>query len=277
METREASEASPLAEQYISERVLAHPLLSPALPLAAIFLAGPLAFGGWDERSDLDLRFLLPDAEHERLSKALLEARLWDPARDARLFLADREPFRRFPGAGLLFLTSAQLKREISVELPSALWLLTHSAVLQDPGPLLEPIVRGTAARFEEHLPDLRCEHYYRFRRSRKDLVRDLVPRRESPLLAIKRGEAIREALRLTFLAEGKPYPPDAWLEPRVEQETRAGESVVTAIRALLAARERDAVDHTSKVLRDRVIFALQEGGVRDRWLEQWWLWPTLR
>ena len=28
---------------------------------------------------------------------------------------------------------------------------------------------------------------------------------------------------------------------------------------------------------RDRVAFALQQGGVREIWLEQWWLWPLVR
>src|SRR5438045_1592235 len=101
----EASEALRVVEQYLRERVAPHPLLSPALPLSSLFLTGPLALGEWDEQSDLELRFLLSEPNHARLAGALAEARLWDPARDARLFLADREPFRRFPGAGLLFLS----------------------------------------------------------------------------------------------------------------------------------------------------------------------------
>jgi hypothetical protein len=35
-------------------------------------------------------------------------------------------------------------------------------------------------------------------------------------------------------------------------------------------------VEHAGKVLRDRVAFALQQGGVSDQWLEQWWLWPSI-
>ena len=45
---------------------------------------------------------------------------------------------------------------------------------------------------------------------------------------------------------------------------------------ALVAAREPHTIERASKVLRDRVAFALQKGGVSEPWLEQWWLWPSI-
>jgi hypothetical protein len=102
------------------------------------------------------------------------------------------------------------------------------------------------------------------------------MPRRLATVLAIKRGDAVREALRLAFLADGKPYPHDKSLEAMAERETRFGSGIVTAVRALIVARETHTVEHASKVLRDRVAFALQQGGVSERWLEQWWLWPSI-
>lgn len=274
--TSTTDEAIGLLRAYVHERVAPHPLLSPYLTDAAAFVTGSVAIGTWDEHSDLDIRFLLPDEEHTRLARDLREAQLWEPARDFRLRLVDREPFRRFPGAQLLFLSVDQQARETRFDLPVALWNGTHAAVLQDPLGTLEAAVRSGEERFGSLLAELQCEHYFRFRQARSDLAPRIMPRRLTTVLAIKRGEAVRQALRLAFLADGKPYPYDKWLEAMAERETRSGEAIVAAVRALVAAREPDAIEHASKVLRDRVIFALQQGGVSESWLEQWWLWPFI-
>lgn len=272
--TEAAREAVSLLQTYLRERVIPHPLLNPPLPHAAVCVIGSVAFGAWDEHSDFDICLLLPDEEHARLAGALREARLWDPARDFRLRLEDREPFRRFPGVEIKILSRTQLEAELRADLPVALWVYSHAAVLQDPKGLLERALGEAAARFRDSLDDLRCEHYYHFRQARNDLIPKIMPRRLNTVLAIKRGMTVREALRLAFLAEGKPYPYDKWLELMAERETECGSGIVTAVRALLAAGEAETIDHTSKVLRDRVIFALQQGGVSDGWLEQWWAWP---
>ena len=263
-------------EAYLHDRVHPHPLLAPALRDASVLLAGSVALGTWDEHSYLDIRILLPDDEHAVLARSLKEAHLWDPARDFRLRLEDREPFRRFPGASLLLLSASQLAQEFRFDLPVTLWGYTHAVVLQDSSCLLESAITRAQERFAQAVADLRCEHYYRFRQARNDLTPRIMPRRLSTLLTIKRGEAIREALRLAFLADNKPYPYDKWLELMAERETRNGASIVTAVRALVAARELETVEHSGKVLRDRVAFALQQGGVSEQWLEQWWLWPSI-
>ena len=267
--------AAALLHAYLQDRVVPHPLLQPYLARAALSVTGSVAFGAWDEHSDFDLQILLSDEDHSRLGRALRDAGLWDPARDFRLRLEDREPFRRFPGVEIRILSRSELAQEFRFRLPVALWNSTHAVTVQDPLGELGAATRAAERRFAESLDDLRCEHYYRFRQARNDLAPRVIPRRMATVLAIKRGEAVREALRLAFLADGKPYPYDKWLEVMAERETRSGENIVTAVRALLAA-EPDTVEHTSKVLRDRVIFALQQGGVRDRWLEQWWLWPSV-
>ncbi len=265
-----------LLEAYFRERVKSHPILSPVLRDATILVTGSVPAGTWDERSDFDVRFILPDADHARLASALKEARLWDPNRDHRVFLEDREPFRRFPGIYLLILSASQLSQQFHFDLPVTLWFYTHSVTYQDPSGLLEAAVQKGNQRFAENLDNLRCEHYYRFRQARNDLVPKIVPRRLTTVLAIKRGEAVQEALRLSFLADGKPYPYDKWLEAMAERETTNGANIVTAVRALIAARELETIEHASKVLRDRVAFALQQGGVSEKWLEQWWLWPSI-
>lgn len=274
--TSTANEAIGLLRAYVDERIAPHPLLKPYLPDAAAWVTGSIAIGTWDEHSDLDIRLLLPDEEHTRLARDLREADLWDPARDFRLRLIDREPFRRFPGAQLQFLSVDQLARETGFDLPVSLWNGIHAAVLQDPLGTLEAALRGAAERFDGLLAELQCEHYFRFRQARSDLAPRIMPRRLTTVLAIKRGEAVREALRLSFLADGKPYPYDKWLEAMAERETRSGDGIVAAVRALVLAREPDTIEHASKVLRDRVIFALQQGGVSESWLEQWWLWPYI-
>jgi hypothetical protein len=268
------AEAAGLLQSYLRERAHPHPILGRYLEEAGACVTGSVACGLWDEHSDLDIRLILPTEEHSRLARELQSARLWDPRRDFRLRLVDREPFRRFPGAEILILSATQVRQEFAFDLPIALWVFSHAAVLQDPLDLLLPEIANAAADFRDSLPQLQCAHYYRFRQARSDLVPRIMPRRLNTAMAIKRGEAVREALRLAFLAEGKPYPYDQWLEPMAERETRCGPGIVTAIRALLSAREAHTVDHSSKVLRDRVIFALQQGGVSDSWLEQWWLWP---
>lgn len=272
-----ADEVTVLLESYLRERVRPHPILNRYLPDAAVWATGAAAVGLWDENTDFDLRLLLPDEEHNQLASALREARLWDPARDFRLRLEDREPFRRFPGARIRILSSSQLRQEFHYDLPVALWTHTHLKMLQDPLGALETQRREGQEQFADALPSLRCEHYYRFREARSGMIPRIVPRRLNTVLAIKRGEAVREALRLCFLADGKPYPYDTLLEAMAERETTCGSGIVTAVRALISAREAQTLERAGKVLRDRVAFALQQGGVKEAWLEQWWLWPAIR
>jgi hypothetical protein len=243
---------------------------------AASCVTGSSAIGLWDEHSSLDVHLILPDAEHLQAAERLQAARLWDPARDFRTRLNDFEPFRRFPSAVVTLQSTSQLRQELAFDLPTALWIYQHAVVLRDPAHHLEEAVRAASERFERRLGDLRCEHYYRFRQARNDLQPRLTPQRQKVVLAMKRGETIREALRLAFLADGKPYPYDKLLEPAAESETRCGGHIVTAVRALAAAQEPETVEHAGKVLRDRVAFALQQGGVSEQWLEQWWLWPSI-
>lgn len=265
-----------LLEAYLRERVQTHPILSPLLRDATICATGSVPAGTWDERSDFDIRIIVSDEEHTRLGAALRDARLWDPARDFRLYLEDREPFRRFPGVQILILSASQLRQHFRYEQPIALWFWNHAVVYQDPSGVLKAVLERENKVFEDALDNHRCEHYYRFRQARNDLVPKIVPRRMTTVLAIKRGECVQEALRLAFLADGKPYPYDKSLEFTAERETTNGPNIVTAVRALLAARELETIEHASKVLRDRVAFALQQGGVSEKWLEQWWLWPTI-
>ena len=99
-ETQLESDRSELGDQlrtYVRERMVPHPLLAPYLADASILLTGSVAYGTWDEDSSLDLRLILPDEEHSRLAAGLQEAHLWEPGRDFRVSLRDREPFRRFP------------------------------------------------------------------------------------------------------------------------------------------------------------------------------------
>lgn len=263
-----------LLNAYVEERVVPHPILNRFLNAASICVTGSVAAGTWDEQSSLDVRFVLPDSEHIDLADELQTAHLWDPARDLRLRLRDGEPFRRFPGTEIVILSETQLWREFQWDLPIALWVYRHGAMLQDPLGILERATEHFSERFRSELPNLRCEHYYLFRQARNDLAPKIMPRRASTLMAIKRGEAVREALRLAFLADQKPYPYDKLLETIAEQQTRAGSHIVTAVRALVAAHDPETVEHAGKVLRDRVAFALQQGGVSEAWLEQWWTWP---
>jgi hypothetical protein len=269
-------EATALLKAYLRERVTPHPILNRFLPEAAACIAGAAALEEWDEHAPLCVCLVLPDKKHAELSAELRAARLWDPARDFRLILHDREPFRRFPGVEIRLLSRSQLVQEYRFDLPVTLWDYTHAAVLHDPLEILESTRSTFGERFRERLSDLRCEHYYHFRQARNDLDPKMMPRRLATLLAIKRGRAVQEALRLAFLAAGKPYPCDLWLEAMAERETACGSSIVTAVRALVAAREPHTVERASKVLRDRVAFALQQGGTSDRWLEQWWLWRSV-
>lgn len=271
-----ANELRDLLQAYLRERVVPHPLLRDFLQDAVVCVTGSSVIGLWDEHSGFDIHLILPDAEHTQVANRLQEARLWEPTRDFRVRLDDREPFRRFPAAVVTIQSSSQLAQEMRFDLPVALWIYQHAVVLQDPVATLGSALKAASRRFEEELGNLRCEHYYRFRQARNDLLPRLTPQRLKVVLAMKRGETIREALRLAFLAEGKPYPYDKLLEPVAEMETSYGGHIVTAVRALSTAREPETVEHAGKVLRDRVAFALQQGGVSDQWLEQWWLWPSI-
>jgi hypothetical protein len=269
-------EALRLTDAYLRERVRPHPILNRFLTTVSIYVPGPAVMALGEENAPFSLRLLAPNQPHAELANALKSAGLWRPARDFRLRLEDREPFRRCPSAELLFLSHAQLKQEFRFDLPPAFWTHQNAAIYQDPDQQLALVVQAADARFAEQLEWQRCERYYRFRQARSDLSPRITPARLATVRAIKRGDAAREALRLAFLAEGKPYPPDRWLEERAERETACGAGIVDAVRALIAAVEPELVAHTSKVLRDRVVFALQQGGVRARWLEQWWLWPSI-
>lgn len=267
-------EALRLLDRYLEERVRPHPVVRPRLERASIYVTGGFVHGLWDEAADLELRFLLPDAEHALLAADLRRTGLWKPGRDARVRIRDGEPFRQFRGVEMRYLSESQLSAALRFEPSQTLWTLEHAAIGPDPDHRLTTAVTQAESDFATRLGDFRCEHYYHFREARNELTARLIPRRQATLLAIKRGETVREALRLTFLADGKPYPPDSLLEATAERETRAGGGIVDAVRALVAATEAETLEHVSKVLRDRVIFALQQGGVSERWLEQWWLWP---
>ena len=89
-----AHEIAQLLDGYLRERVLPHPILGPFIPDAAVYVSGSVAFGTWDEQSPIDLRLVLPDEAHTRISAQLREAGLWKPARDFRLRMIDRERFR---------------------------------------------------------------------------------------------------------------------------------------------------------------------------------------
>ena len=271
-----AEEALRLADAYLRERVRPHPILNRFLAAASIYVPGPTVAALGEESAPFSLRLLLPEEEYSRLAEALKEARLWKPARDFRLRLEDREPFRRSPSAEVAMLSLSQLEQEFQFDLPTTLWSHRHAAVYQDPDGQLETVIRAAQQQVAEQRTARQCEQYYRFRQARSDLSPRITPARLATIRAIKRGDAAREALRLAFLAEGKPYPPDRWLEEMAERDTANGAGIVDAVRALIAAVEPETVAHTSKVLRDRVIFALQQGGVSDRWLEQWWLWPSI-
>jgi len=271
-----ANEIRSLLDAYLRERVIPHPLLQGCIQDAAACVTGSSTIGLWDEHSGFDVHLILPDADYHPAADRLREARLWDPARDVRLRLDDCEPFRRFPSAVVTLQSASQMRQELAFDLPMALWIYQHAIVLRDPVGTMRNAIRTASERFEQQLGNLRCEHYYRFRQARNDLQPRLSPQRQKVVLAMKRGETIREALRLAFLADGKPYPYDKLLEPAAENETRCGAHIVTAVRALASAREPETVEHAGKVLRDRVAFALQQGGVSDQWLEQWWMWPSI-
>lgn len=269
------AEALRLARAYTRERLQPHPLLGPCLADAALYVPGASVYAAADEGAPLCLHLLLANAAHAPLAVALRQSGQWRPEQDFRLLLVDREPFRRYPGAEVLVLSVSELARELEFDLPVTLWQLERAARAHDAGGYLADALAAGRAAFRSRLEALQMEHYYHFRRAREELLPRLAPPRAATVLAIHRGQAVREALRLAFLAEGRPYPPDLWLEHRAERETRRGAGIVDAVRALLAAGNSEAVAHTSKVLRDRVIQALQQGGVRERWLEQWWQWPA--
>jgi len=276
-ETAAADQTIAMLEVYVRERLRPHPLLNPCLATATHCVTGPEAFGAWDEQTPLQVTFILEEPIHAGIASALREKRLWHPGSDFRVLLPDREPFRRFPGAQLRLQTWSELAQEFRFEIAEAIWSWRHAAVGKDPHGRLEGELRRAEHRFAQRLEGLRCEHYYRFRRARQDLLSPrLRPGHARTLLAIRRGEAVREALRLAFLAEGRPYPPDPWLEWAAERETRAGERLLAAVHSLLAGRDPRDVDHAGKVLRDGVVQALQRGGVSAPWLEQWWTWPAI-
>ncbi len=271
------SDSCSLLGAYLTERLDPHPLFRPHLPHAARLVVGPVAFGAWDERSPLQLALVLSDARRETLAAALQAHQLWDPAADYRVMLPDREPFRRFPGAEIRVLSASELAQEFQFDLPVALWFWEHAAVRSDPDGVVADQLREARGTFARRLNRIRCEHYYHFRRARQDLLAPrLSPSRARTLLAIRLGETAREAMRLAFLADGIPYPGDHWLEWAAERETRSGESLLAAVHALLAADEASDLEHAGKVLRARVVHALQQGGVSEPWLEQWWMWPAL-
>ncbi len=273
----DADEPLAILDEFVRERLRPHPLVAPYLDTAAIWLTGGVALGVWDEETPLHVRLLVSDPEHEALGRTLKQAQLWDPSVDWRLILRDEEPIRRYPGAWVHVTCAAELRGEAVGDLCSTLWWIQHARLLTDPGGRFDAERNRIVDQFDAQLGAIRAEHYYWFRSARSGMQPRVRPGRSGTLLAIKRGLAVREALRLTFLADGLPYPEDGWLEHAAESETRAGEAIVAASRALIAARDAAAIEHTGKVLRDRVVMALQQGGVREAWLEQWWLWarPT--
>src|SRR6266542_819039 len=164
-------------EEYVGERVAPHPILGKCLPSASIGAMG-WSVEWWDERSDLDLRFVLGDQGHAALKAGLQEAHLWEAGRDPWVRIVDREPVRRFPGARLAFLSASDLAQQLRFDLPTALWAYSHCLVMQDPEGLLGGALTEARERFGAALPELRREHYYRFRAARNEIAAAVQPRR---------------------------------------------------------------------------------------------------
>lgn len=262
------------AASYIDVRLRRRPELDIVLAAGSLLLAGHQAQGLWDERSSLDLRLVVEDAAFARIAAELKEE--WrTPAGPAGCFLIDDpNPFRTFPGARVVVLSISRLQAELAEEPVVALWAWRGAALLQDPEDRVATILAAASERFAADLAVIRCRHYFRFRRARQHLDRFVRSRAQGTDLAVQRGESIREALRLAFLVEGQPYPADPWLELLAEEQTSAGPAIVTAVRGLAAAEEAETIERSSKVLRDRVVQALQRAGITEPWLEWWWAWP---
>src|SRR5688572_23671777 len=161
------TEALRLLESYLEERVRPHPLVRPRLERASIYVTGGFVSGIWDESADLELRFLLPDGEHTALAADLRRTGLWKPGRDARVRIRDGEPFRRFRGVEMHYLSESQLAAALRFEPSQTLWTLEHAVIGPDPDGRLAAVVKQAETEFAARLSDLRCEHYYHFREAR--------------------------------------------------------------------------------------------------------------
>lgn len=261
---------------YLRERIAPHPILRESLPEGALLVTGGYAVGLWDETGPLSLRLILRDELWRQVRASLQREHLWEAGKDLLLRLEDGEPFHRFPSCRLLILSQSQWRRELERDQVVALWTYTHAAVVQDPLSLMVTDLERTGSLFRSRLAALQRSHYFTFRRSRIDSSTGLSPPRADLLALMQRADAVRSALRLCFLAEGRPYPQDRWLELMAERETVSGSHVIDAIRALFAATGCTGVERTSKVLRDRVVQTLQQAHFPALWLDEWWLWPYM-
>ena len=164
------------------------------------------------------------------------------------------------------------LERDLLRRLPVALWIYQHARVLRDPQGKFANFLRTQSEAFKEQLPSILRRKYLEFRTDRHNL-RHTVPASMGMATRLIKSSAVKLALELTLLAEGKPYPYKKWLFWAAEQETVQGREIVN-----LATRFWDETDKNQIIaLSDQLVakvasICVQSGFVPEDVTTRWWL-----
>ncbi|WP_010269114.1 nucleotidyltransferase domain-containing protein [Paenibacillus senegalensis] len=190
----------------------AYPFVLDAWSTALIVVTGSYSFGMFNEASDLDLEFILPDEQHSALvEKAGGVQNLW---------VHDK---KHQPLVDIKFRPRSWLQKRLNGNDPEVLWIYRHAVIIQDSRHELPQLLDNANKQFYLTFFDLITRAY-------KDLRAGITlsAAREPLGKTIMMNRAIDAALSLPFLVRQAPYPYPKWKSIWLKDTHEKGSVIVS-------------------------------------------------
>ncbi|GIP33913.1 nucleotidyltransferase domain-containing protein [Paenibacillus sp. J2TS4] len=220
----------------------ASPFVLEALDIALIVVTGSYSFGMFNETSDLDLEFILPDEQHIALvEKAGGVQNLWVHDEDHQ------------PLVDIKIRPFTWLQNRLNGSDPEVLWIYQHAVIIQDSKHILPQLLDDANKRFHLTILDFITQSY-------KDLRTGVtVSAAREPLgKTIMMNRTIEAALALPFLVRKEPYPYPKWKSIWLKNTHKKGEDIVSLCEQWLAGNP------VYESLRAEINSVMVEAGYQD-------------
>ncbi len=246
----------------------AHPVLSRFAGRGPAILDGPITMGIDDEFADLDVWWLLGEADLADV----------DAAGDTRFFefeLDSRPGHLNADSAGDVRRRLAACDMDLIYQLRRAAVLFDHTGAAAELIALADrpmpPHVRR--ALFFWHYVEMRGEHR----------ACDNPMERGQPVgVLLSLPKVVRHALQAAMALDGEPFPYDKWLL-HAARHTPTGRRIAPCVEKIVdllgadalrfAGRERDnPISRTLREIRGILIDAARAHGIDEPWLTEWYL-----
>ncbi len=257
--------------QFLPEFLSQHPVLSRFRQHASVVLHGSITMGIDDEHADLDLWFLLPEADLAEL----------DAACETRFFAIELDGK---PGH-----LSAESCADFSQRLAGCemdlIYQLRRAEVLTDEAAVAGKLVRQARTPMRRVVSEALFFYHYVEMRSDHRACDNPMERNGPVALLLLLPKTIAHALRAAIVLDGEPYPYDKWLY-RAAAETSTGRQLLPHVQAILDHLAADGLradgpesDHPIGLelrgMRQTLIDAAHSKGIDEPWLTEWWRFMT--